>query len=259
MLNFSLHVRVVYFALSVCIVFLISGVFFQLAHASIIIDGTRVIYPAQSQEVSVRLNNKNDGPRLVQAWIDDGDEKSSPENIDVPFIILTPIFRMEANKGQVLRIRYTNSKPLPTDRESVYWLNVLEIPAKVAPGKDDNYLQFAFRTRIKVFLRPEGLAGTALAAPESLQWKYQPGSLSVTNPSAFHVSLKRISVGEKSEGGMADNVMVAPFSSVYVPLKEGSAKLSAPRVKFYPVNDYGGVQDLSGTASNSVFSNPLKQ
>lgn len=229
--------------------------FTGIAQASVIIDGTRVVYPEQSPEVSVRLTNKGELPRLIQAWIDDGDEKSSPEKIDVPFAILTPIFRMEANKGQVLRIRYTKTKPLPKDRESVFWLNVLEIPAKPSSEKQaENYLQFSFRTRIKLFLRPAGLPGTAATAAEKLTWKYNHGALQVTNPTAFNVSIKRINVGEASQGGSAEGIMVAPFSTADIALRNSKAELSNPVLFFYPVNDYGGTPELKSTAVKAPFA-----
>lgn len=239
-------------ALMTSIVFLL---FACAAHASIVIDGTRVIYPEQSAEVSVRLTNKSEQPKLVQAWIDDGNEKSSPEQIDVPFAILTPIFRMEADKGQVLRIRYTKTKPLPKDHESVFWLNVLEIPAK--PKSDtatENYLQFSFRTRIKLFLRPDGLPGSAAKAPEQLTWKYKPGALQVTNPTAFNVSIKRVNVGRTAEGGSAEGFMVAPFSTTNIALEKATAEQSDPQLFVYPVNDFGGTPELKSSATKATFA-----
>src|SRR6218665_4119860 len=100
------------------------------ASASVVIDGTRVVYPEGKSEVTVRMTNEGKDPKLVQIWIDDGDRQVSPEKISVPFVVLTPIFRMDPNKGQSARIQYTGSKQLPADKESVFWLNVLEIPAK---------------------------------------------------------------------------------------------------------------------------------
>jgi chaperone protein EcpD len=227
---------------------------FSTANASVVIDGTRVVYPVKNAEVTVRLNNKGTMPKLVQAWIDDGDEKSSPEKIDVPFVILTPIFRMEPNKSQVLRIRYTQSKPVPLDRESVYWLNVLEIPAKPSGDqKIDNYLQFAFRTRIKVFLRPDGLPGTAAAAPESLIWKHKADGLLVTNPSAYNVSLKRVLVGANGEGGVVENVMLAPMSTIPIKLGDTKIKTNSPEIIFYPVNDFGGTPEQKSHSVETTF------
>src|SRR5471030_1759277 len=102
--------------------------------ASIVITGTRVIYPSTEKEVTVKLNNVGVSPVLVQSWIDNGDVNAKPENISVPFILTPPINRVEQGKGQTLRINYTGT-PLPVNKESVFWLNVLEIPAK-AKGQD---------------------------------------------------------------------------------------------------------------------------
>jgi len=42
------------------------------------LSGTRVVYPAQQREVSIKLTNDDaQFPRLVQAWIDTGDENSA--------------------------------------------------------------------------------------------------------------------------------------------------------------------------------------
>ncbi|WP_251677901.1 fimbria/pilus periplasmic chaperone [Escherichia coli] len=68
-----------------------------------------------------------------------------------PHLLLPPpINRVDPGKGQTLRVTFTDL-PLPTDRESVFWLNVLEIPTRYEPKSNDNYLQVAFRTRIKLF------------------------------------------------------------------------------------------------------------
>src|SRR5579871_899957 len=99
------------------------------AQAAITITGTRVIYPAQNREVNVRLNNVDSRPVLVQAWLDDGDAAAAPNEIKVPFTLLPSVFRVEPHRGQALRIMFAGGD-MPTDRESVYWLNVLEIPPK---------------------------------------------------------------------------------------------------------------------------------
>lgn len=98
-----------------------------LSQAAIVITGTRVVYPESSREVNVRLTNVEQSPVLVQAWIDDGNAGASPDEIKVPFVLMPPVFRVEPKKGQTLRVMYTGDD-LPKDRESVYWLNVLEIP-----------------------------------------------------------------------------------------------------------------------------------
>ncbi|KAG0923804.1 hypothetical protein G6F57_014980 [Rhizopus arrhizus] len=73
----------------------------QTAEAGVVIAGTRVIFPEQEREVTLRLSNTSQTPSLVQAWIDDGDPRATPEqSAGVPFVIRPPVFRMNAGAGQ---------------------------------------------------------------------------------------------------------------------------------------------------------------
>jgi P pilus assembly chaperone PapD len=65
----------------------------------------------------------------VQSWIDTGDPTALPEKINVQFVIMPPITRIDAGKGQMLRLIYTGGT-LADDRESIFWLNILAIPPK---------------------------------------------------------------------------------------------------------------------------------
>jgi len=204
----------------------------SVASASVVITGTRVIYPSDAREVSVKLNNTGKRPVLIQSWIDDGDAKAKPETLHVPFVLTPPINRVEPDKGQTLRISYTG-QPLPADRESIYWLNVLEIPAKNPLLKNENYLQMAFRSRLKLFFRPAALQGKANDAAKTLVWHAQDGLIVAKNPTPYYVSLVNIAVNDK----MAEADMVAPFA-------EESYKLvgkTGDKITVSYVNDYGAV------------------
>lgn len=52
---------------------------------SIIIAGTRVVYPAQSRDVTVQVTNTGENPALLQTWMDDGDSKQTPDESKAPF------------------------------------------------------------------------------------------------------------------------------------------------------------------------------
>jgi len=153
------------------------GVIFALvltvnAHANIVINGTRVIYNAQENEATVRLTNVSSTPSLVQVWLDSGDMQSTPETGKSPFIATPPIARVEPNKAQTVRIIYTR-EPLPQDRESVFWLNVLDVPPMpVTKNADDaNYMQLAIRSRLKLFYRPKDLPGSSVHAAVNVRWQ----------------------------------------------------------------------------------------
>lgn len=79
------------------------------------------------------------------------------------------------NVAQTIKLMYTASSALPKDRESVFWFNVLEVPPKpdAAKAANQSLLQLAFRTRIKLFYRPEGLSGISSDAPLALKWSGQ--------------------------------------------------------------------------------------
>jgi len=226
------------------------------AHASIVIAGTRVVFPAQQGEVTVRLTNDSDHPALVEAWIDEGDINSTPDNAKSPFLITPPLFRMESGKDQSLRIIYTQgSQPLPTDRESLFWLNVLEIPPKPSGPQfaGRNYLQFAIRSRLKLFYRPASLQGDAMKAPDKLVFKATDRSgaaLDVHNPSPYYVTISKLSLG--ADGKPLDGVsgMIAPFGDLHLTLKNlAQAPSAGTPVAFTSINDYGGTDAHKGTVA----------
>ncbi len=208
------------------------------ASAGVIISGTRVIYSSDAREVSVKLTNVGKRPVLVQSWIDDGDTKATPETIHVPFVLTPPINRIEAGKGQTLRISQTGEL-LPTDRESIFWLNVLEIPAKDPLLKNENHLQMAFRSRIKFFYRPANLGTNVNAAINSFKWSTDGKKITATNPGPYYVSFVTLSVNNKDISGE----MVAPFSSHSFNL----ASVKGDKVKGELVNDYGAIVKFEST------------
>lgn len=227
-----------------------------VAHAGIVVGGTRVVFPAQQGEVTVRLSNEGEQPALVEAWIDTGNQDSTPDSVSTPFLITPPLFRMEPHKDQSLRILATQgAQPLPADRESVFWLNVLEIPPKpTGPQKADrNYLQFAIRSRLKLFYRPADLPGDALKAPDKLVFKAAAGhepALEVHNPTPYYVTISSLSVGVDTKPAADVNGMVAPFGDLRLLLK-GSARspgVGTP-VAFVTINDFGAADTHKGAVA----------
>jgi chaperone protein EcpD len=208
---------------------LMAGFHVGTSEASVIINGTRVVYPSQQREVTVKLQNQGKTPALVQVWMDAGDEKATPEEAKVPFTLAPPIFRMEPGKGQAVRMVYTK-EPLPTDKESIYWLNVLEVPPKAADPDGSNLLQFAFRTRIKVLFRPANLPGSAADAPDKLTWKLTSSedgkgyALQVSNPTPYYVNFANVGLKVGDRSIPSDGGMVAPGGTTSFPLKQLTAR-----------------------------------
>lgn len=221
------------------------GLFTASVNASVVIGSTRAVYAAGESEITLRLSNEGSRPALVQSWVDNGDVHSAPTNIDVPFTLTPPISRIEPSKAQTLRIVHTG-EAMPQGRESVFWLNVLEIPPKPdASQAEANRIQFAFRSRIKLFYRPKGLEGTAAEAPALLTWRLISAgsalSIEAHNPTAFYVSLTEVEVLSGEHGATFDaGGMLAPGETQRFSL-EGSLPATADaRVRYTSLNDYGG-------------------
>ncbi|MET3553980.1 fimbria/pilus periplasmic chaperone [Burkholderia sp. 567] len=196
--------------------------FASQADASVVIAGTRVIFPSTEREVTIQLTNDSKRPALVQAWLDDGDSRALPENIDVPFTLTPSMFRMEAGNGQTLRLVHTG-EPLPADRESLFWLNVLEVPPKASATENSNRIQLAFRSRIKLMYRPAGLAGNADDAPMQVDWRVVRGA------------------------GMG---YVLPRSTQRFPIKDlAGAPAAGATVEFGAINDWGRATDIDRPVS----------
>lgn len=225
-------------------------VFAPLLRAAVVIGGTRVVFPAEARDVSIKLQNKGHEPALVQVWIDDGDERSTPSTAKAPFAITPPMFRIDPAQAHALRIVHIGDAR-PGARESLYWLNVLEIPPKAAASAGKNVLQLAFRHRIKVFHRPTDLATTPADAVAGLRWsverEHDAVRLRVDNPSPYHVSFHAVTLPGDAAGEATalGGGMVAPG---------GIARFDVPRthhdrvggtVEIETINDYGAAVPAS--------------
>lgn len=224
------------------------------ARADVVLSTTRVIYPAQEREVTVALtNDEKSQPRLVQAWIDDGHVDTPPDQLRVPFQMTPPLFRLDAGKSQILRIVYTHDdqmgKQLPTDKESLFWLNILSVPPAPPGANSQSLLKFAIRSRVKLFFRPDGLSGNVEQAPQKVQWKlvsHDGGPLlEAHNPTAYYISLASVALvmGGREIKSEAPP-MLAPGATERYVLKDASAYVPAgATVHFVAVDDNGSAID----------------
>ena len=235
-----MDVRIPY-SVQVAALCLVTGGFSLQVQAGVIINGTRVIYPGDDSEITVQVTNNGKRPVLVQSWLDTGDSQATPDTITTPFVLTPPINRLDAGKAQSLRVAAISTTSLPKDRESLFWLNVLEIPGR--PGTDfkaENYLQLAVRSRIKFFWRPASLREGVTSAPKSLGWSASAQGLKVTNPTPYYISLATVTIGGKT----TEVDMVDPFSSRIFPdirSERGNT------IKAEWIDDYGAIRPQSFT------------
>ncbi|CAH0192144.1 fimbrial biogenesis chaperone [Stenotrophomonas indicatrix] len=228
---------------------LLAGALALPASAAVTLQGTRIVHDAaQGRDVTVRATNGGDQAAMVQVWIDDGDSHARPENVRTPFRLTPADPRLlQAHQGQAYRVTYAprpSEAPLPTDRESVFYFNLLDIPPKPADAAGKNLLQFAVRTRVKLFHRPAGLPGNARDAAGQLQWRAQGGALQVNNPSAYHVTISTLTL---PDGRKVEADMIAPGAEVRLPLPSGAAMPSS--LTFQWLDDYGTPRDAEAAVA----------
>lgn len=86
---------------------------------------------------------------MIQSWVEDKDGNKTKD-----FLATPPLFVVKPKGENTLRLMHVGT-PLPTDRESVYWVNVKAIPAVEKRSLEDkNALQLAVLSRIKLLLDP---------------------------------------------------------------------------------------------------------
>nr|WP_228285108.1 fimbria/pilus periplasmic chaperone [Acinetobacter rathckeae] len=222
------------------ILVIIASIFTINAYAEIVLHGTRVIYPSNNREVSLQMTNEGERPALVQAWLDDGDANSTPDQVKLPFMITPPVSRVEPTKGQTLRISaLPNSNLLNQTQESLYWLNILDIPPRATGSNgSDNSLQLAIRSRIKFIYRPASIKEDVNKAPEQLQWQSSGQQLVVKNPTPFFITITSVFEGKEQQKNelTPKGLLLAPFSEQSIK----RSNLNTNQLEFTTINDYGG-------------------
>lgn len=174
------------------------------AQAGVIIGGTRVVYQGEKKETSLNIKNPDKYSYLVQSWIDESDSNGNKS----AFIVTPPLFRLGANEENMLRIIHAGDN-LPTDRESMYWMNIKTVPATEA-APTTNTLQIAIKTRIKLIYRPQSLSDVPEKSADKLSWRRNGQQLVVTNPTPYYMNFSIVNVG----GTMVkDATYVAPMGS----------------------------------------------
>lgn len=240
--------------------------------AGLLANATRVIYDAHDREKSLIVANTNTYPVINQVWVDDGSNQI--EFADPPFVVLPAVFKMSAGEMKALRIVY-NDLALAQDRESVYWINLYEIPSVASDLSASNQLHMAMNTRIKIFYRPTALTPmsiSAMAASLEFQCRSEPSLntaqsapqvqhptliIRVRNPTPYHVTFLSLSIASslptqldqmqyrKLYSANQMQNMIAPFSHTEFMLQQADLNLqSMPKLRFSLIDDDGKSQDF---------------
>jgi P pilus assembly chaperone PapD len=182
------------------------------AHAMAVVnvDRTRIIFNAGESSQALNIKNGADTPSVVQIWSDDGDLMQSPELSSAPIFAMPPMMKLAPDEQRAIRLVLTSRQSLPEDRESLYWLNIYQIPAlSRQTGSAEQKIMLPLRLRLKVFIRPAALGVPQPEDVQKLRFIVHERQLTLKNPTAWYMSL-RLQIANKLK---VDDVLVAPFGS----------------------------------------------
>nr|WP_083275069.1 fimbria/pilus periplasmic chaperone [Edwardsiella hoshinae] len=203
----------------------------QSAWASLAADQTRYIFRGDKEALTVTVTN-NDKTRTFggQAWVDNIVEKDTR-----PTLVVTPsFFKVKPQGQQTLRI-IVAADHMPQDRESVYWLNLQDIP----PALEGSGIAIALRTRLKLFYRPKALLAGRKGAEGGISLQTRPDGKTLlvnTTPYIYAIGGLLDAQGRKvtlDSASAQKLLMFMPGDSVVV---KGNV------VQVESLNDYGELQ-----------------
>ena len=203
----------------------------QSAMASLAADQTRYIFRGDKDALTITITN-NDKARTFggQAWVDNIVEKDTR-----PTFVVTPsFFKVKPNGQQTLRIIMA-SNHLPKDKESVYWLNLQDIP----PALEGSGIAVALRTKLKLFYRPKALLEGRKGAEEGLSLQNRPdGRIMLVNTTPYIFAIGSLLDGNGKR--IATDNETAQKLLMFMPGDEVQVKGNV--VKVESLNDWGSLQ-----------------
>ena len=102
-----------------------------------------------------------------------------------------------------------------------------------AKTENNNVLQLAILSRIKLFVRPNKLAMQPEEALSQLRFERVGNHLKVSNASPYYITLVNLKLGGKA----LDNLMIAPKNSAQQVLPDAASGT----LSWQSVNDYGAI------------------
>lgn len=194
-------------------------------------DSTRVIFREGMNSASIKFNNFTNSKWLLKAWVS---EYNYPDK-SAGFVITPPLYKTDGGESIQFRIMPTRIE-LKEDRESVFRINVLAIPPK--NNSDNNNVQFAINSRIKLFFRPKAIDPMPDSVKQSqlLRFEKEIDAITVFNPTPYYITMDKVKINGQLNNSLND-FMVPPYAKLSIPYKNTK---SAKVFSYVTINDAGG-------------------
>ena len=243
-----------------CLTFLaglLSAAGVSAADGGISLGQTRVIFDSSRKSEKVTVNNQSDRVYLINSRVFRTPDGSAGGTDALPFMVTPPLFRLESNSRNTVLVMRNDTSALPADRESVFYLSFLSIPAvtrpldtSVADGAMQPRLSVGIRSVIKLFYRPQGLVMTSAEAPERLTFSLNGNTLHAENPTPYYLTLASLQIGSSVVDVREQGAMIPPYAG-----RDYRITGSAGEVSWAVIDDYGTFSRTYHSAVSQVGLN----
>lgn len=208
---------------------------------SVSLSSTRAVFKSgnTSEGLGVK-NNSKESVYLIRSWIADYHTNKVD---DSKFLITPPLLKIKPDSTYQLKINKI-SNDMPTDRESIYKINVMAIPVnggQNGPSSSEisGGVSLSVTHTIKMFYRPESIDNKTNmnSIDDFISANYEEGILNIENKSPFFVTFANLITDKESlYAHLAKEGMVSPFGNIQIRTKTKPRTLTYQRI-----NDFGGV------------------
>lgn len=148
-------------------------------------------------------------------------------------MVIPPVLKMLPGERRELRI-LTSGRGLLTDRESLYWLNIYQIPPEVKNSPVGEKVRLALRSQLKVLWRPENIGVLTEESINLLYFSYRHSGIYDDNRSDWNISLSEVNFGNYSITG----IVIPPHSARQIFNISPPSKWNN-KINFTVINDEG--------------------
>ncbi|HBC0040118.1 TPA: molecular chaperone [Salmonella enterica subsp. enterica serovar Virchow] len=201
-------------------------------------DKTRLIYKERTP--SMQITNNKDYPVLVRTGVWDENNKKSEHFISTP-----PFFKMDPSDKNIIKV-INIKKGLPTDRESLNWLCVENIPPTekntgIKREKRTENISISVRGCIKLIYRPAAINDPDFTeVSKDISWRRGNGKITVSNSSPYYISFGTVKFDNTP---VPEVLYVKPFSTESF---QSNAR-NVSEVSWNMINDIGGTTAMQNT------------
>ncbi|MFZ1872505.1 MAG: molecular chaperone [Chania sp.] len=218
----------------------------QATDGGVSLSQTRVVFVSTDKAQTLAVINTGSLSYLIQSRVQQGPDDTA----SAPFVVTPPLFPLKPESQQLLRI-IPQGASLPTDRESLFYLTVLAIPAQTSNDNPQTQVSMGIRFIIKLFYRPANLKMPPSKAICNLRLSPTANWIRIENPTPYFQTLANLKLNMTSVNLDAQSSMLAPLS--------GQNYVNQQRVtkaEWQTVTDYGGLSTPCQQTVSSTQETP---